>query len=415
MAARYGLWAACTFFMAFQFIIRLSVGVLREEIIVRYGIDTLEFGSLAGFFYLGYAGLQIPIGIMLDKYRVKFVSIFWILITAIGTLFFAYCDNWNCILFGRFLIGAGSAVAFLSAAKVITSCFPKENHNFMLGLTFTFGLLGAIVGSIPMQKLFNYFGYKETFQILSITTVIIAFIIFIINDKDILLKEEVTSDTDAEVSIMDAVRLLFNPYILTIGVCGGLLVGPLEGFADVWAMPFFEKVYSLSKEASLFLGATCVFIGMCIGGPLLGIIADKFPYPTFLVSSTGILTTAIFIILFKFNVQFIGLIGLMVFLGILCCYQVIVFSMASSRVNAKYSGLAIAIINCLNMSFGHFFHKAISRIIQLNWDNTLNEAGAPLYSIEALTYGLYVIPAASLIGTLGFIVIKFFSSKEDVK
>jgi predicted MFS family arabinose efflux permease len=120
------LWSLASIFFAFQFILRLSTGILREEIIQKFAIDTIAFGTVAGYYYLGYAGMQIPIGIMLDKFNFRIVTFISILATSLGTLTFVASENFNYLLIGRFMIGAGSAVGFLSVAKITRRGLLKE-------------------------------------------------------------------------------------------------------------------------------------------------------------------------------------------------------------------------------------------------------------------------------------------------
>ena len=69
------LWSMCTLYLAFQLIVRLSAGLLREEIMAKFPIDIESFGAFAGCYYIGYAGMQVPIGILVDKFNLKLVVI----------------------------------------------------------------------------------------------------------------------------------------------------------------------------------------------------------------------------------------------------------------------------------------------------------------------------------------------------
>ncbi|MDF2966188.1 MAG: Major facilitator family transporter, partial [Rickettsiaceae bacterium] len=205
------LWAVATLFFAFQFILRLSVGILREDIISKYQIDTVMFGSLAGFYYLGYSGMQIPFGIMLDRFNFRMVIILGIMVTVLGTLPFILTNNWYYVLIGRFLIGAGSAVSFLAITKVIKLFFKEELHSQMIGFSFTFGLLGAVFGGKPMKLIFDNFGYEQGFTFLIIVSLAIALMVFTVKDKTIARVEEQTNETT---SLRDIFNLLFDPTIL---------------------------------------------------------------------------------------------------------------------------------------------------------------------------------------------------------
>ncbi len=122
------IWFCASLFFAFQFILRLSTGILREEIMQKFSINTIEFGTLAGYYYLGYAGMQLPIGILLDKFNYRIVLFAAILLTSLGTSGFVLSSSFNHLLLSRLMIGAGSAAGFLSVAKIINSYFPPKYH-----------------------------------------------------------------------------------------------------------------------------------------------------------------------------------------------------------------------------------------------------------------------------------------------
>jgi predicted MFS family arabinose efflux permease len=406
------LWVIVTSYFAFQFILRLLAGILREDLMAKFAVDTVAFGNLAGFYYLGYAGMQIPIGYMLDRYNFRFVTFISIIVASIGTVIFAFSNEWEYVLFGRFLIGAGSAVGFLAVAKVIKTFFPERMHSLMIGFAFTIGLTGAVMGGKPVKYLFDTVGYSYTFKYLVSATVLIGFLVLLVNDKKIQ-KYEYESDKPAD--FVDTLKIIFNPTIIFIGVCGGLMVGSLEGFADVWAIPFFTQIYNFSEYDSI-TATSIVYTGMCVGGPLLAWCAEYFKSNIFMILVTGILTSIIFIVMFMHTqLSYNIVIALMFLIGILCCYQVLVFTLASEIVGKNSAGIAIAIVNCINMSFGHFFHVMISNIIQSNWDGSVNNNNMPLYDIKSFILALSPVPTMSLIGGLGFLYLSILNKKGKLK
>lgn len=92
----------------------------------------------------------------------------------------------------------GSAVGFLSVAKITRSSFPAKYHSLMLGFSFTFGLLGAVFGITPMKLLFTHFGYDVTFNSLALVGFIIGLMILLVKTDDI----RSNSNTSPESSIL---------------------------------------------------------------------------------------------------------------------------------------------------------------------------------------------------------------------
>ena len=106
---------------------------------------------------------------------------------------------------------------------------------------------------------------------------------------------------------------------------------------------------------------------MCFGGPLLAYLAKVTKSNIFIIIISGLFTIIVFcIIFFVLDLSRTAVGALMFYLGILCCYQVLVFAFASDLVEKSCAGIAIAIINCLNMSFGHFFHKVIMKSVDIS-------------------------------------------------
>ena len=393
------LWGLANIFFAFQFILRLSAGILREDIIQKFDIDASSFGTLAGYYYLGYAGSQIPLGLMLDRLSFRFVTSLAIATAAAGTLTFVATDNWDIVLFGRFLIGVGSGVAFLSVAKITKTYFDAQYHSMMLGLAFTFGLIGAVFGVTPMKYLFGVFGYNDTFNALAMVCLLIAALMLLFGRIDDIPAQSATSNQNI---IWQIFSLFTNPKILLVGVSGGLMVGSLEGFADVWAIAYFEQVFGMSNTDSSWV-TSFVYIGMCFGGPILAVAAKMIGSENIMIFITGIFTIMVFAIIFYIpNISFGAAASLMFFLGILCCYQVLVFSVVSKLVSTQNASLGIAVVNCINMAFGHLFHQYIGSTIQARWDGAMSDLGAAIYDRDTFIAALAVIPICCLIGQLGF-------------
>lgn len=405
------LWMAVTLYFSFQFILRLSAGILREDIMERFSVDTVSFGTLAGFYYLGYAGMQIPLGFMLDKFNFRLVTIISIITASIGTLTFSFANSWEIVLLGRFLIGAGSGVAFLTVVKVTKTFFPEKMHGMLIGFAFTIGLSGAVIGGTPTKFIFEKFGYDTTLISLAIIALIISLIIFSVNDKKIQ-KNEVSQATSLD--ILSSLKLAFNPTILLISISGGLMVGSLEGFADVWAIPYFIQSYNFTEHESIF-AVSVVYIGMCFGGPILAWGAQKSGSVISIIFLSGIITTILFGYMFSNEtLLYTEVVVLMFILGILCCYQVLVFTLTTQLTDKSYSGIAIAVVNSINMSFGHLFHVTISNIMQSNWDGTLNDRGMPVYSHDTYILSLGIIPILCMIGVIGFIYLTFKNKRAKL-
>jgi MFS family permease len=403
------MWLAVTIFFAFQFILRLVPGVMHDNLLQQYDITTEQFGNILSVYYFSYSIMQIPVGVLLYKFNFRIVTNFCILLCVLGNTAFVFSDNWVMALIGRFMVGAGSAGGFLSVVRVINGFFPQEYRAIMISFSFTVGLVGAIFGATPMTWLLTKVDHKTILFGVSIIGIIISGMIM-------LPKIEESKNTSENVDddwLHNLIQVIKNPYIILIGISGGLMVGTLEGFVDVWGFKYFSQIMNLNKIEASYL-PSCVYLGMCFGGPIL-VSTARFIGGSYSIVNVfcGILMASIFaIILYDTSISYIGLQSLMIFLGVLSCYQVLVFALAGELVESNQSSIAISFVNCLNMSFGSFFHKSIATTMNMFWDGSkINDI--PIFTHACFVKGLSIIAISCLFGSAGFAILAFMDKNNQ--
>lgn len=388
------MWLLISLFYAYQYILRVLPNILMPEIMSRFHIDAGSFGQFSGLYYLGYAGAHIPLGILLDRKGPKLIIPICIMLTAIGILPLIFAEQWIYPSIGRVLIGIGSSAAILGAFKIIRMGFPENQFSRMLGMCVTIGLLGAIYGGQPVDYCLQVFGSKTVLTTITLVGLLLAACIYW------LVPHQPIADTKPNSITEDIKGVLSNYKVLSICLLAGLMVGPLEGFADVWGSQFLRIVYGFDETVSTTL-PSFMFFGMCFGASALTYLADK----TQAHFKTIIMAAFIMAIGFIYTLSGIGnalsLYILFSLIGIMCAYQIIAIYKASTFVPHHLVGLANACANMIIMAFGYVFHSTMGSLIQSKWDGTMIN-NTPVYSPEAFTYGLSVIPIGLLIGGFGF-------------
>ncbi|HJK87369.1 MAG TPA: MFS transporter [Candidatus Megaira endosymbiont of Hartmannula sinica] len=402
------LWFLASFFMAFQFVVRLSVGVLKEKIINKFSMNLAEFGTMAGFYYISYAGGQIPMSLLIEKYRVKYVLPFAIILTSTGCVGFALSNSIYILYFSRFVIGLGSAAAFVSIVKIVTTLFDDKYYSILISISISIAMVGAIMGTTPMYIIFNKFGYENSFYILSLFSLILSILIFVISsivDNDLPSQ----SKLEEKVSTRNILyTILTNKFVFILSISGGRMVGSLEGFADVWGISYIEDVYNINREdATKYI--SLIYIGMCIGSPILSLFAFLINSENISLTIISILTSFIFyILLYKHTiVDSHTLYLLMFFIGILCSYQCLVFVSAKKYIKSKVLTISIAVINSINMSFGHFFHSIIGNAMY-----NIKQTNSDILISDLYIYSLKIIPICSVISIIGFVYLIYFDHSK---
>lgn len=385
----WSVWMVASIFYAYQYILRVMPNIMLEDIMQQFNIDAAIFGQYSGVYYLGYCVMHLPIAIMLDRYGPKKVMPTCILLTVIGLLPIIFADYWVYPIIGRALIGMGSSAAILGAFKVIRMAFKEERFTRMLSLAVTIGLIGAIYGGGPVSYMCNTLGYKMVVQIFAALGVGLAGLTYFIVPP--------MAPTPHRPIRADIKEVLTNPKVIAVCLFAGMLVGPLEGFADVWAAEFLKEVYGFDTNVASTL-PSMIFVGMCFGAPVLSLIAEKTGSYLGAIIGAGVSMTAIFmaLILGYFTVDTMTISFLIV--GVCCAYQIIAIYKASTYVPDYVSGLTTAVANMIIMSFGYIFHTIIGLVV--------NAYGGTDVA-QGFVYGISVIPIALGIGSIGFGVLLY--------
>jgi predicted MFS family arabinose efflux permease len=398
------MWFFPLAFFTYQFIWRLWPGLMMQTIMEQFSIDASHFGMLAALYYYGYAGMQIPVAILLDRCSARYVIFAFALICGLSSLVFTYTDNWYLACVSRFLIGASSAIGFLGISKVVSQWFPKDQYARMIGFSFTIGLMGAIYGGKPINLLIENYNWQKVAVVLAFVSIAIG-----IGTYFCLRNNKQEDQEESSFHLSNFKTLLSSPTIWLIGLANLLMVGSLEGFGDVWGVSYLVMAYNLDKNSAAEL-ISFIFIGMLFGGPLLALLSKKFGNYS-IIAFCGFAMSAIFILLLsnlKYNWYIFA--GLFFLVGVMCCYQVIIFSLGADLVKVELLGVTIAFLNCANMFGGSFFHSVLGYIMDAFWTGKLNDNGTRIYELESYCSAIAAIPICAIIGA---IIISFIGCKAN--
>lgn len=404
----YVMWFFPLLFFAFQFVLRLWPGLMMQEIMQQFAIDAAGFGLIAAFYYYGYAGMQIPMALLMDRFSPGKIIFLAVLISGLSSFFFIHTDSLWLAILCRFLTGAGSAAGFLGVSKMVSLWFNPKDYSRMIGLSFSIGLLGAVYGGKPLALLMANNGPLVTGNALSLISITLGFIILMV------IKEPKNKKVEHPPSFVSNDGVPFVWYRQkTLWLLAGanlLMVGALEGFADIWGVPWLTTITHFSKPDAAFL-VSFIFIGMLFGGPLLALLARSFGnYPV--IAGTGVGISLIFFILLTGKIESELVYGVFFFLiGILCCYQVLVFAAGTELVPEAYLGLTVALLNSINMLGGSFFHTMIGWMMAHLTPADLIEKH--IYTTTAFHKALTIIPICALSGA--FLIFGIMASSKKNK
>src|SRR5262249_3391066 len=127
--------------------------------------------------------MQIPVGILLDRYSPRYLTSFAIALCAVGAIGFATAHSLGIAELSRALIGFGAAFATVSYMKVATLWFPPERFSIVAGLLATAAMTGAMGGEAPLAWMVTKVGWQHTLFVCAVLGLVFA-VLFLIVVRD---------------------------------------------------------------------------------------------------------------------------------------------------------------------------------------------------------------------------------------
>jgi hypothetical protein len=157
-----------------SFLFRTINASISPFLATDFGLGAAETGLLASVYFLVFAGAQIPIGVLLDRYGPRRVQSVLLVIAVGGTSLFGNADSFAELLIGRALIGLGVAAALMAGLKAIVMWFPRNRVAFVNGGMIMLGSLGAVTATASTDWLLTWIGWRGLFELLTVATLVVG-------------------------------------------------------------------------------------------------------------------------------------------------------------------------------------------------------------------------------------------------
>jgi MFS family permease len=384
-------------FYCYEFLLRILPGTLQSELSIAFGhISATTFGQLAALYYFAYSPMQLPVGMLIDRFGPRRLLSFACLCCMLGSyLFMTFSSLWIAGI-GRLLVGFGSSFAFVGSLTLMMHWLPRRYFSLATGLMTTLGMLGLMYGSIKITALSEALELRQVLMLTVIGGGILTLLIFfVVRDGP---GAEKTQNHALSEFFSQVWRVLISKEIWLIGLVGASLYTSLSVFGELWGKSYLEQAHHLTKmEAAK--GVSAMFLGWAVGAPLGGYFSDKTGRRRlFLVGGAFFSLLCITAVLYVPHLSYASLKILLFLYGVFSGTEIIAFVMAKESSGAELSGTVFAVINMIVTLGGLIFQPLVGFLLDFYSNKTL-VAHVVIYTVSDYQRALLVLPL-SLIGVM---------------
>jgi MFS family permease len=396
----WAAWIAAALFFFYGFLLRVSPSVMVGELMRDFAVGAAILGNLSAVYFYLYASLQVPVGLLYDRFGTRRLLTVATLFCAGGAALFAAAPTLEIAYLGRALIGAGAAFSFVGAATIAARDLPARHYATLVGTLQLIGMLGAFGGQGPMALTVDALGWRGAMFAATTLGVALALALWL------LVRDPPRVAQAGGLPLLAGLKMVLrNPQSWLIALYGAAATAPMLSFAGLWGVPWLVQVHGFDRPTAAS-ATSMVFLGLGFGSLTFGILSDRLGRRKPVMAVTMSVAT----ILYAFVVfgPALGPAGYHVvlffggfFLGGLACS----YPLGREVNDPRATGASLGFVNMAVTGSGAVFQPLLGLLLDLNWQGA-EVAGVRLYDGAAWTMALGVLPVFCLVGLIGVLFIR---------
>jgi MFS family permease len=269
------IWAIAAIFFLYEFFLRTFVGSIASQLIPDLHLNIHQFTFIGSAYYLAYGLMQMPVGVLADKFGVKKIMIFATMACALSTLLFAQAHSFTEALLGRFFMGFGSSFAFVCLLVIVSNWFPKRFFSFFAGISQFVGTMGPVLAGGPLVSWLKYSHINWRYALSSVGAFGIALSLltfFFVKNKPKSKAGSLLFLAKREPITLRLKRLFKTKQAWVIAVYSAAVYVSIAVLAAVWGTDYLQSV-GLTQSNSAYI-ISIAWIAYAIGCPGFGFLSD---------------------------------------------------------------------------------------------------------------------------------------------
>jgi sugar phosphate permease len=271
--------------MAFvlAFFHRLAPGAIAGELQQSFATSSASLGLLAATYFYIYFAMQVPSGILADTLGPRKLFTAGALVAGVGSLLFGLAPNFAVALLGRFLVGLGVSVAFISVLKLNAAWFAERRFATMTGLLMFIGNIGGLLSAVPLAWVAAQGAWRSVFVAAGALSVVLALLTWLFlrdNPRQLGLpsmqqlegKPEYPPAREnwrAALAAVLANRRTWPGFVMQLGLAGSYL-----SWGGLWAIPYLREVHGMERQLAAW-HVSGMIVGLAVTSLAVGALSDR--------------------------------------------------------------------------------------------------------------------------------------------
>ncbi|MGG7101972.1 MFS transporter [Rhodococcus sp. 24CO] len=270
------VWGIGVFAYVIAVLHRTSFGVSGLAAAERFSITPSVLSSFVVLQIVVYAGMQIPAGVLLDRYGSRIMIGVGAFILTCAQLTLAFTESLPVAIGARIAVGAGDALTFISVLRLVPQWFPPRQVPLVSQFTGILGQLGQVLSALPFMLLLTGTGWTLAYgSAAGLGLLAFALALSLIRD----------SPPGTEIVAVPAGAKEIGRQIKTVWMRPGTRLGffshmgtqfSITTFALLWGVPYLSSAQGLDA-ATVGSLLTLSVISAIVAGPILGILTGRYP------------------------------------------------------------------------------------------------------------------------------------------
>ncbi len=385
------VWGLAALFFLYGFFQRVAPSVMHDHLMVEFDLTGATVGNLSALYFYTYASLQIPVGLMVDRFGPRRLLLLGALICAAATLLFAWSSDSGLAHIARGLVGFGAGFSFVCALTLAARWLPSGRFAQVTGLQMMAGMIGGFLAQAPLAALVEEIGWRDALAGSAVLGLALAAALWIVvrdfppGPRPAKLPPQGLGGLATSLGVV----LSRRQNLVTALLCAAM-TAPLLSFAGFWGVAWLMQTKGYDRPGAGAV-ASLLLLGWALGSPISGWLSDRLGRRKAVIQSGCLIALiALAAILYLPGLPAVLLWVLFVVTGAACGCMSVAFALVRGYNKQSEMGATFGFVNGATTATGAIFQPLIGWLLDLGWDGR-SVAGARVYSAATFQSSLSVL------------------------